>query len=49
VLARARLEEAKVLLGRGRRGDRRRATEGFGAAAELASRLGMTRLAGEAQ
>lgn len=48
LLARTRLEEAGVLAGRGRRGDRRRAAEARRSAAELAARFGMTRLAAEA-
>jgi hypothetical protein len=37
-----------VLLGRGRRADRRRGSDALRASAELARRLGMARLADEA-
>lgn len=44
LLARTRFEWSRLLLERGRKGDRRRATDSERKAAELAGRLGMSRL-----
>jgi hypothetical protein len=48
LLARTRLEEARILTGRGRRGDRRRASDSRRSGSELAARLAMTGLVAEA-
>jgi hypothetical protein len=48
LVARTRLEQARILAGRGRRGDRRRAADARRASVELAGRLGMPHLGADA-